>query len=72
MKASLMKLCTVMSQSIPAGYIPPGQPPRKFFERANPGQPGNFFCLIPWPRAKNDGQFPGVGQNFRKLEETAP
>ena len=55
----------LMSQSIPTGYISPlGQPPGKFFERANPGHPGNFFCLIPLPRGKNDGQIPGGGANF--------
>ena len=44
---------TLMSQSIPTGYIPPpGQPP------------GKFFCLIPCPRAKNDGRIPGGGEKF--------
>ena len=46
---------------------PPAQPPGQIFERANPGNPGNFFCLIPCPGAKNDGRIPGVGQNFPKL-----
>ena len=51
----------VMSQSIPTGYIPPG----KFFERANPSHPGKFFCLIPCPGAKSDGQIPrGWGKIF--------
>ena len=59
----------VMSQSFPTGYIPPGQPRGIFFERANPGHPGNFFCPIPCPGAKNS---PGVGQNFPTAEETAP
>ena len=54
-----------MSQSIPTGYIPPGQPRGKFFERANPGHPGKFFCLIPCPGAKNDGRIPwGWGKIF--------
>ena len=54
----------IMSQSIPTGYIPPGQPPGNCFERANPGHPGNVFCLIPCPGAKNDGRIPGVGAKF--------
>ena len=63
----------VMSQSIPTGYIPPpGNPGENFFERANPGHPGKFFCLIPCPGAKNDGRIPGGGAKFPKLEETAP
>ena len=35
----------IMSQSIPTGYIDPhpGNPRENFFERANPGHPGNFF-----------------------------
>ena len=55
---------TLMSQSIPAGYVPPGQPWENFFERANPGHPGNFFCLIPCPGAKNDGRIPGGRAKF--------
>ena len=61
-----------MSQSIPTGYIPPGNPGENFFERANPGHPGKFFCLIPCPGAKNDGRIPGDGAKFPKLEETVP
>ena len=54
-----------MSQSIPTGYIPPpGNPGENFFERANPGHPGKFFCLIPCPGAKNDGRIPGGGAKF--------
>ena len=34
------------------------QPPGKFFDRANPSHPGKFFCLIPCPGAKYDGQIP--------------
>ena len=64
--------CCIMSQSIPTGYIPPGNPGENFFERANPGHPGKFFCLIPCPGAKNDGRIPGVGQNFPRLKETTP
>ena len=33
----------IMSQSIPTGHIPPGNPRENFFERANPGHPGNSF-----------------------------
>ena len=54
----------VMSQSVPTGYIPPGNPWEIFFERANPGHPGNFFCLSPCPGAKNDGRIPGGGAKF--------
>ena len=49
-----------MSQSIPTGYIPPGN----FFERANPGHPGKMSCLIPCPGAKNDGRILGGGTKF--------
>ena len=56
----------IMSQSIPTGYIPPppGNPGENFFERATPGHPGKFFCIIPCPGAKNDGQIPGGGAKF--------
>ena len=56
----------VMSQSIPTGHIPPpGNPGENFFEQANPGHPGKFFCLIPCPGAKNDGRIPrGWGKIF--------
>ena len=55
----------VMSQSIPAGYIPPGNPGENFFERANPSHPGKCFCLIPCPGAKNDSRIPwGWGKIF--------
>ena len=56
-----------MSQSIPAGYIPPppGQLLGKFFEQANPGHQGNSFCLIPsCPGTKHDGRIPGGGAKF--------
>ena len=62
-----------MSQSIPIGYILPGNPWEKFFERANPGHLGNFFLSnSPAPGRKMMVEFPGVGKNFPKLEETAP
>ena len=32
-----------MFQSIPTGYIPPGNTRENFFERANPGHPGKIF-----------------------------
>ena len=51
---------------------PPGNPGENFFERANPGHLGKYFCLIPCPGAKNDGRIPGGGAKFPKLEETAP
>ena len=65
------KSAGLMFQSIPTGYISPGQPPEIFFEQANPGHPAIFFCLIPCPGAKTDGRIPRVGQNSPKLEETA-
>ena len=60
-----------MSQSIPTGYIPPPRATRgKFFKRANPGQPGKLFCLIPCPGAKNDGRIPrGWGKIFPNLKK---
>ena len=42
----------IMSQSVPTGYILPGQPPGKFFSASEPGHQGKFFCLIPCPGAK--------------------
>ena len=57
-----------MSQSIPTGYIPPGKPRENFFERANPGHPGNFFCLIYCPGAKNDGRILGGGAKFSQTQ----
>ena len=59
---TLKMMRELMSQSIATGYIPPGQ---IFFERANPGHPDKFFCLIPFPGAKNDGRIPrGWGKIF--------
>ena len=46
------------------GTSPPGNPRENFFERANPGHPGSFFCPIPCPGAKNDGRIPGGGAKF--------
>ena len=63
---------TVMSQSIPTGYTPPGNPRENFFERANPGHPGKFFCLIPCPGAKNDGQIPGGGAKVSQTQRNSP
>ena len=54
----------VMSQSIPTGYTPPGNPGENFFERANAGHPEKFFCLILCPGAKNDGRIPWGGAKF--------
>ena len=50
-----------MSQSIPTGYIPP---PGKFFWASESRPPGQFFCLIPCPGAKNDGRIPRDGAKF--------
>ena len=73
-EASVNSMSTQSNVSVNSNWVhPPGQPRGKFFERANPGHPGKFFCLIPYPGAKNDGRIPpGMGQNFPKLEETAP
>ena len=68
-KSKTLKNTLVMSQSIPTGYIPPpGNPGENFFERANPGRPGKFFCLIPCPGAKNDGRIPGGGVKFSQTQ----
>ena len=56
----------LMSQSIPTRYIPPGNSRENLFERANPGDPGNFFCLIPCPGAKIDGRIPWGGAKFSR------
>ena len=65
-----------MSQSIPTGYTPPplpGNPGENFVEQANPGHLGKFSCLIPCPRAKNDGRIPGGGEKFFQTRSlTAP
>ena len=56
----------VLNVSVNSNWVhPPGQPPEIFFERANPDQPGNFFCPIPCPGAKNYGRIPrGWGKIF--------
>ena len=64
-----------MSQSIPNGYIPPGNTWENFLSERIPGTRSNFlFNSLPreLPRGKNDDQIPGVEQNFSELEETAP
>ena len=44
---------------------PPGNPREIFLEGANHGHPGKYFCLIPCPGAKNDGQISrGWGKIF--------
>ena len=45
---------------------PPGNVGENFFERANRGHPGKFFCLISCPGQKKWSNSPGVGQNFPK------
>ena len=42
--------------------------PGKFFQRANPGHPGKFFCLVSCPGAKNDGRIPGGGAKFSQTQ----
>ena len=49
---------------------PRGNPQEKFFERANLGHPGIFLSNSLPQGKKMMVQFPGVGQNFSKLEET--
>ena len=61
-----------MPQSIPIGYIKPGNPREQFFERANPGHPGNFLYVIPCPRAKNDGQIPRGGAKLSQTRRNSP
>ena len=48
---------------------PPDNPREIFFERANPGHPGIFLFNSPAPEQKMMVGFPGVRQNFPKLEE---
>ena len=60
----------LMSQSVPTGHIPPGNPGENFLRERIPATQA-FFCSIPCPEAKMMVEFPGVGQNFPKLEETA-
>ena len=62
----------LMSQSFPTGYIPLGNPGENFYERANPGHPGNFFLSNSLPRSKNGGRIPGGRAKFSQTEETAP
>ena len=74
--------CTLLSQifqlpsawqpfpyvSVNSNWVhPPGNPRKNVFERVNPGHSGNFLS----PGQKMMVEFPGVGQNFPKLEETA-
>ena len=42
----------LMSQSIPTGYIPPGQPPGSFFWASESRPPGQFFLSNSLPRGK--------------------
>ena len=56
-----------MSQAIPTGTSP-----GKIFLSERIPATRAVFCLIPCPRAENDSRIPGVGQNFPRLEETAP
>ena len=59
---------SIMSQSIPTGYIPPGE---IFLSERIPATRAIFLSNSPAP-GQNDGRIPGVGQNFPELEETAP
>ena len=53
---------SIMSQSIPTGYIPPRVTPGKIF--LSKRIPGKIFCLIPCSGAKNDGRIPRGGAKF--------
>ena len=61
-----------MSQSIPTRYIPPGNPGKIFLSERIPATQANFFVQFPAPGQKMMVEFPGVGQNFPRLKETAP
>ena len=62
----------LMCQSVPTGYISPRQSPGKSFERANLGHSGNFLSNSPALGQKMMIEFPEVGLNFPRVEETAP
>ena len=62
-----------VSSQFQLGTSPPRQPPGKCFWASESRPPGKFFlCLIPCPGVKMMVEFSGMGQNFPKLEETAP
>ena len=52
--------------SVSSNWVhPPGQPPGKVLLKASESRPpGQFFCLILCPGAKNDGRIPGGGAEF--------
>ena len=54
----------VMFQSVPTRYINPLAASRNICLSEQIPANWAIFCLIPCPGAKNDGQIPGVGQNF--------
>ena len=65
MQFALLFILSLSDVSVSSNWVhPPGNPRENFFERANPGHTGKFFCLIPSPGAKMMVEFPGVGQNF--------
>ena len=47
---------------------PPWQPPGKFFWASESWLPGKFFCLLPLPQGKNDGQIPMGGAKFSQTQ----
>ena len=61
-----------MSQSIPTRYIPPGNPRKIFLSERIPTTRAIFLSNSLPPGQKMIVEFPGMGQNFPKLEETAP
>ena len=62
----------LMSQSIPTGSIPPRATPGKIFLSERIPATRAIFLSNSLPRGKKMMvEFPGVGQNFPKLEETA-
>ena len=62
-----------MSQSIPTGYIPPppGNPRENILSEQIPATWEIFLVKFSAPGQKMMVDFPGVGQNFLKLETTA-
>ena len=60
-----IKEMNIFSRKLESSYVsvnsnwvhppPPGNPREKFFSASESRPPGQIFCLIPCPSAKNDG-----------------
>ena len=61
----------LISQSIPTGYIPSGNPRENFLSERIPATRA-IFLSNSLPRGKDYGRIPGGGAKFPKLEETPP